>query len=61
MTGREAQAVLRIMLTADGDCVVCGPKLVQSFIATFPQYEGLACEVWLEKGHTNPEGWRERF
>lgn len=38
MTSDEAKTVTRIMCDADGQCSVCGCRLLKEFIVAFPEH-----------------------
>lgn len=48
MTNEEAEKVLRIMCTADNECETCAGELMDKFVEAFPEYKGLADEVYGE-------------
>jgi hypothetical protein len=42
----DAQMVIRIMLSADGECYVCAAELLQAFQRAFPLYAPLAADLY---------------
>lgn len=41
MTKDEVNKIAKIMLTADGWCVCCGPSLLEKLARCFPEHAGL--------------------
>lgn len=46
MNGKEAEKVVRILLTADGGCEYCVSSLLKLFCENFPEFKELAQEAF---------------
>jgi hypothetical protein len=53
----DALAIANIMLSADGECVVCAADLLRQFAGRYPEAVPAIRGAW-GRDRENPDGWR---